>query len=96
VLMVKAGKAAPSVTVYPNPVTAQNATLQFSNMEKGIYQLQLLNTAGQPVLVQQLQHAGNNAAWTLLPGKELAAGNYFLELTQPDHSKTVSIIRISN
>jgi len=87
-LLVKSGKAAPSFTVYPNPVTDHTATLQFSNKDKGLYQLQLINTAGQTVYKTQVQHHGGNGSYLLLPDAGIAPGQYILQLSQPGNTRS--------
>jgi len=88
VLMVKAGKAAPSFSVYPNPVINHTASLLFSNKAKGLYQLQLINTAGQTVYKTQVLHSGGNGSYLLLPDAGIAPGHYILQLTEPGNTRS--------
>jgi hypothetical protein len=89
------GKANAGITVYPNPVTNRSIDLLFSDMEKGIYQLRLVNTAGQVVFTKMVNHTGGSATQKLALGYGTAGGHYQLEITKPDHSKTTKAILIT-
>jgi hypothetical protein len=89
------GKGNPGITVYPNPVTNRNIGLLFSDMEKGIYQLRLVNTAGQVVFTKTVNHTGGSATQTVPLDYRITKGQYQLEITKPDHSKTTTAIIIT-
>ena len=69
--------------------------VQFSGMDKGIYQIRLINSIGQVVFIHQLTHTGGSATQTVMLGN-IAAGNYQLEITNPDNSKTVKPLIVGN
>ena len=75
-----AGKTG-SLTVFPNPAAQKQITLQLTNMEKGVYQLELYNGAGQPVYRQSIQHAGGSLSRGFSLPVALTAGTYFVKVT---------------
>ena len=77
------GKTEPAINVFPNPVTGSMFSVQFTAMEKGTYQLRLINMAGQVVSVEKLVHAGGNATQTVAL-INLAGGQYQLQIIKPD------------
>lgn len=94
VVNVKIGKEKAAINVYPNPVANRILNLQFTDMEKGIYSIRLLNTMGQVVFTQQLTHNGGSAAQSISLGKSMAGGSYRLEIIQPDNSRTAKTVSI--
>ena len=95
IVKVNFGKTDPSITVYPNPVNGNSFNLQLVDMEKGIYQLRLLNTTGQVVFTTTVSHTGGSATQTMPLGYRMAKGSYQLEITKPDHSKITKAILIA-
>ena len=59
------------------------------NMPAGLYQLRLINDAGQIVQVQSVLHTSGNATEMIHLNAGLAKGIYRLELTKPDNSKMI-------
>ena len=71
--------------VYPNPLKGRQLSLEFNNLEKGNYSLEMYNTTGQLVLSKQMVHNGGSAmeviqlpamakgwyAFRLIGGKEI-------------------------
>ncbi len=95
VVIVRIGKGAKLITVYPNPVKDRTLALQFTDMEKGVYHLRLINTAGQQVYNKTINHTGGSAAQTIaLPGT-LPTGNYLVEIHEPGNVKTTKAIVIN-
>ena len=91
VVAVPAGK--PDISIYPNPVTNGNISVQFTNMQKGIYTLRLINSAGQAVMISQLTHPGGSALQPVTIGRSLSKGSYLLEILQQGGTvKTQQII----
>ncbi|MFP5039924.1 T9SS type A sorting domain-containing protein [Parasediminibacterium sp. JCM 36343] len=71
--------AKPAFGVYPNPVAGGRANLQLSNINKGIYTVNIMSAAG--ILVKQitLRHEGGNARFPIsLP---YSKGIYLIELS---------------
>jgi hypothetical protein len=64
-------------------------------MEKGNYQLRLINTSGLLMFTQNIFHNGSNTTQVLKPAGNIATGNYILDIGKPDNGhihKTVVII----
>jgi hypothetical protein len=82
---VNIGKNQPAITIFPNPVTGNMFSVQFTAMEKGTYQLRLMNMGGQVVSLQKLVHTGGSATQTVAV-INLAGGAYQLQIIKPDNS----------
>lgn len=95
VVKVRMGKGNPAITVYPNPVTNRNMALQFTDMAVGIYRVRLMNTMGQSLFTKTITHGGGSAAQTVMLDKNIAAGNYRLEIINPDGTKTTTTLLIT-
>ena len=89
IVKVRMGKSVPAITVYPNPVTDRVVTIQFTDMAKGNYTINLVNQLGQIVQSKQLAHTGANAAQTLSIDRGVAIGNYQLQVIKPGGEKEV-------
>ena len=83
-----------STAIYPNPVINRTIGVQFTDMEKGVYQLRLVNTMGQVVYTKAVNHTGGSATETVVFGYAMAKGTYRLEITKPDGKKTTKTILI--
>lgn len=89
-------KGKPAVTVYPNPVSNRIIALQMTDMEKGVYLLNLINPGGQVVMTTQVSHGGGNATLSVPLLKQIANGAYRLEITRPDKSKLIKELVIAS
>ncbi|MBN8857500.1 MAG: T9SS type A sorting domain-containing protein [Sphingobacteriales bacterium] len=78
----------PSVKAYPNPVTDGNIYLQFSNIEKGAYYIELTSSVGQVVVRKIIHHTGENITHPVNIGVAMTSGIYQLRITG-DHFKTI-------
>ncbi|HSN60998.1 MAG TPA: T9SS type A sorting domain-containing protein, partial [Ferruginibacter sp.] len=74
-------KDAPSINVYPNPVVGKTVSIQFKNIPKGNYLLQLFNAAGQLVSSKSIQHNGTATIENFEINEKFGAGKYELKLT---------------
>jgi hypothetical protein len=91
------GKAKPAasetmIRVYPNPVVNGNVTLDFMNLEKGTYQVRILNTIGQVVYRKDVFHAGGSAVQKLSPGRQLAKGLYEVQVSGNNYRSTTKLV----
>ncbi len=86
VLLVKGG---PGIHLYPNPITGNTMHLQFEGMKAGQYAVQLLNALSQPLLNNEVDHAGGNAVIDIRLGKSIKKGNYMMRIIHPDKSISV-------
>ena len=82
------GKGNSNISIYPNPVENRIIHVQMNNMPKGIYQLQLINSAGQVVFTRNVEHNDGSSSESLAPGRYVSKGSYVLKVTHPDMSST--------
>ncbi len=73
-------KAIPAVSVNSNPVTGKMISMQFNNIKKGNYILQLFNSNGQLLASKTIQYNGTNSAESLELSEKFAKGKYELKL----------------
>ena len=66
-------------TIYPNPVKGNNIMLEFNNLEKGNYSLEVFNSSGQKIMSRNITHAGGNAT-EMLSLPVLSTGLYHFRL----------------
>jgi hypothetical protein len=78
------------ITVYPNPVKEDRLIqVSLTSMPKGVYQVSIINELGQTLLRKQLNHPGGNSVYPVRLSKGMAHGNYNLELTDENNTKTI-------
>jgi hypothetical protein len=92
IVKVKIGGAKSSLSVYPNPVVGKTLTVQFVNRQKGTYDVELINSAGQRLLVQKIVHAGGSAAQTVQLPATASKGTYQLKVTGDAFKHNQSVI----
>jgi hypothetical protein len=86
VKVVLGGKA--GFVVYPNPISEGAVHLQMNNLPKGTYSVKLVNEAGQVVYTKDIIHQEGSSTETLKADKNLAHGNYYLEIIGVDQVTT--------
>jgi hypothetical protein len=86
IIKVSILQSAASFNVYPNPVTGSKVTLQMDNQPAGIYQLKLINNAGQVIYTNRILINSNSLSQTINPGREMPKGIYHLEVTNADNT----------
>ncbi|MBB1284652.1 T9SS type A sorting domain-containing protein [Flavisolibacter sp. BT320] len=79
-------KQASGLTIYPNPVTGQTASLQFTAKPRGRYNIIVYAPTGQQVASQVVEHNGGMGIYEISVGN-LASGSYTLEVWHPDNRK---------
>ena len=80
IVKVAFGKDAPAISIYPNPIVEDNFNISLSNINKGIYQLSIINVLGEKVWTKQIQHNGGNAGLTIALNQLLHKGIYYLQI----------------
>ena len=68
-----------AVAIYPNPVTAHNFNLQFSNFIKGKYTIQVSEATGKTILQNELNIAGSQTQKIIL-SSATAGGAYIIKI----------------
>ncbi len=96
ILKVAANGGINQITVYPNPVRNNNLSLQFNNMPKGVYNLQISNATGNMIQTAQINHNGANAGQSLYLNKAVVNGYYHLQILLPNGEKQVQSILVAN
>lgn len=76
------------ISVYPNPVTASQFTVQFNTLEAGNYTVQVTDIMGRQVQQQVLNVTGDNFVQTVQLAKGSAKGIYLVKVLDAS-SKTV-------
>ncbi len=92
VVKVKIGGKGAVFTVYPNPVKGGVASLQMSNVEKGIYTVKIYNNVGQELAAKTINHNGGSATQTINLGKGIATGTYNMQITNGTTVITKTVI----
>jgi hypothetical protein len=71
-----------SVSIHPNPVTmGEKVIMQFSNMNKGKYEITVTNTLGKALAEKTVMHDGGSNTYSLQADTRWAAGSYFVKIT---------------
>lgn len=93
VVVVKIGKSATGIGIYPNPVTGSTIGLALNNMTAGDYSIRLINTLGQILMNKRIRHATGSSMEILKTASKLSAGTYQLKVTAPDSQiSTIQLI----
>ena len=91
-VLVKLGKKGTGISVYPNPLKDNQIGIAFTNMEKGAYQIKLINSLGQTMLTKKLTHPGGSSMVMFTPELGLSAGIYQMEIVTQDKKHTIKVI----
>lgn len=80
VVKVAIGKAAASISIYPNPIVNNTINLKLDNIPQGNYTIIVTNQTGQQILTKAVSHNGGSAIDAIILDAQLTAGNYYLKL----------------
>jgi len=80
IVKVSAVKQAAAISVYPNPVVNKTAQLQFTNQEKGTYNIEISNKLGQLIYTGSAVVPGNSFSRSVSLGERTPAGIYQLKV----------------
>jgi hypothetical protein len=86
VMKVSVIQTAASFAVYPNPVTGNKINLQMENQPTGIYQVNLINIAGQVIYSSRISINSSSLAQAINPDRKMSKGIYHLEITSADNN----------
>jgi hypothetical protein len=75
------------ISLYPNPATINNLNLKMINQPAGNYEIRLMNSYGQILLLQSFSHSGGSNIQKINIGKTVPAGIYHLEIINPSKEK---------
>ena len=92
VVRVQVADQTNTITVVNNPVRGGTIRLQFGNIQKGNYQVSLLNTSGAKVYTGTLSYGGGNTNEQIDLKQQVAAGIYRLTITNGTFFKVFSLL----
>ncbi len=92
VVRVQIAKAASGFTIYPNPATGKELSIQLSNLKQGKYYVNMYNNAGQKVYSSSMDYDGVSGAKTISLKQKISKGKYSLQLTNENTSIIQSLI----
>lgn len=81
-----------SFSIYPNPVTGKQFTLQYKGQPRENFRLQVLNNTGQVVYTQQWIHPGGQAAQSVELPANLSKGMYYLQLSGESRTENKPLV----
>jgi hypothetical protein len=84
IVVVKMGGRNSIVSIYPNPIKGNTVNLQLQNIDKGDYEMQVINTLGQVLFSKLIQHNGGSATQTIQLPNNFAKGNYVMKLANQE------------
>jgi len=87
IVKVNIAKTNAGISVYPNPVVGATMGLQFSNIDKGNYNISMFNSMGQKVFGSTVQHSGGNATKMIELPNAMAPGVYEVLISGGDNVK---------
>lgn len=89
VVKVNNQPAAPAISLYPNPICGDKIHVRFRNQPKGIYNLIILNSAGQQILSKTTRVSGNSELLTIEWNNNLPHGIYTIMVSGSKNEKVV-------
>jgi hypothetical protein len=93
IVKVVIGKGS-SISIYPNPVVSNSFALQFNDEPKGNYNVRIMNSAGQVVYKNVINHNGGSGTQTIQLPMLLAKGIYSLEVADPSGNKNIERLMV--
>ena len=95
IVWMNTGKAE-GISIYPNPVTGNNFSLQLINKSKGDYVVRLYNDAGQTLYYKTIAHNAGSATETIQLPKSLPKGIYQLSIKSAEGTnETIKLVSIN-
>ena len=79
------------VNIYPNPVSNGKATLTFTNMVDGIYEVSIVNNNGQKLFNKEITHSGEKVMYPLVVNKKWASGIYNVLIVNKQNHKVIQL-----
>ena len=89
VVKVSVAKAGQSISIFPNPATANNFNLQMLNQEAGLYEVKLINAFGQTFMKKTIKYVGGSSVEKIQSLPAMPKGIYQLEIKTPTGEKKV-------
>ncbi|MFZ4057979.1 MAG: beta strand repeat-containing protein, partial [Ferruginibacter sp.] len=95
VVKVTLGSVKPAITVSPNPIQGNVMNVQFKNVEKGRYNLRLINAAGQVLYTNTADLLGGNSTQVYRLPVVITGGTYDLEVISAEGTRFVQKVFIN-
>lgn len=92
VKVVRGETGAAAFSIYPNPVTGKQFTLQYKGQPREAFRLQLINNTGQVLYTQTWIHPGGQAAQSVELPASLTRGMYYLQLSGESRTENRPLI----
>jgi hypothetical protein len=92
VVLVNRGQEAKSIAVYPTVVSSHQFTLRMSNSAAGVYQLRVVNYAGQQIHTQRIVHSGGSIVQSISLPAASQKGIYRVTVTGGNQSLSAPIV----
>ena len=81
------------ISIFPNPVTNNQFTIQFNELEAGSYTVQVTDVTGRQLMQQVVSVGGDNQSQTIRLGSSAARGVYMVKVTDQS-SKSIFSTKI--
>jgi hypothetical protein len=88
---VRSEAKAGTISVTPNPITGQSFNLQLDNMSAADYKMEMFNSVGQLVKMENIHHAGGSSAYIISLPANASKGVYLVKLTSGEKVITQKI-----
>ncbi|MGG9972198.1 sugar-binding protein [Ferruginibacter sp. SUN002] len=95
IVKVTYGQSAPSITLNSTFILDGRFSIQLNNEIKGRYGVRLLNTVGQELMKEMIQHNGGSGTQTFTVPALLSKGLYHLEIVRPNGSRQVEKLLVN-
>ena len=82
---VKVPNRTTGIFVINNPITDNTIKLQINDSKKGLYNVKLLNNAGQYITAKTINYLGGSNTVSIESSQNLLSGNYQLQVTGPQN-----------
>ena len=93
VMKVNMSSESQTISIFPNPASANNLNLKMTNQPAGTYIIRLLNSFGQSLMVKEMQYKGGTSVEKIQPTQSIPSGIYQLEVKSPDgNRKVISLV----
>jgi hypothetical protein len=80
----------PSISIYPNPVKEdRNINIRMTDVPAGVFKASIINELGQTLMRTVINHTGVNAVYPVKLARSAAHGQYLVELTDQNNTKTI-------
>lgn len=89
VVKVYVEKLKQGISIFPNPVVANNLNLQMVGQPAGRYEIRLVNYLGRTFMSKSIQHVEYNRVENISPSQNIPKGLYQLQIKTPAGEKKV-------